>query len=238
MHRFLIFALLISLGACATVQVSTEPQRPAPQAGSGTTADPSRAARQFIQVVETVEPVAEQACRNAATQNNCDFLIVVDDRPGQPANAFQTVDSRGRPILAFNLALIRSVDNADELAFVMGHEASHHILAHLDRMQESANVGAVIFSGIAAITGANETAVRSAESLGAQVGARTFSKDFELEADRLGTIITARAGYDPIRGAQFFTRIPDPGNRFLGTHPPNAERMDVVRQTVAGMGGR
>ena len=52
-------------------------------------------------------------------------------------------------------------------------------------------------------------------------------------ADKLGTIITHKAGYNPVRGAEFFTRIADPGNRFLGTHPPNAARIDTVRQTAA-----
>jgi predicted Zn-dependent protease len=77
--------------------------------------------------------------------------------------------------------------------------------------------------------------VRTAQRLGAEVGARSYSKDFELEADALGTVITARAGFDPLRGAEFFTRIPDPGDKFLGTHPPNASRIDVVRRTVAGL---
>lgn len=138
-------------------------------------------------------------------------------------------------MLAFNLALIRDAQNADELAFVMGHEASHHILGHLDRVQEDAAIGAIIFSGIAAMTGADEASVRSAEEFGASVGARTFTKNYELEADELGTVITMRAGFDPIRGARFFERLPDPGNRFLGTHPPNAARIDAVRRTVAAV---
>ncbi|MDJ0823583.1 MAG: M48 family metallopeptidase [Paracoccaceae bacterium] len=198
-------------------------------------ANAQRAARQFVRVVETMEPVAEAECRRRTPRRNCDFLIVVDDRPGQPPNAFQTLARDGRPILAFNLPLIASVRNADELAFVMGHEASHHILNHLARMRESANAGAVIFSGIAEITGADVRDVRNAAELGAAVGARTYSKDFELEADQLGTILTKRAGFDPLRGAAFFARIPDPGNRFLGSHPPNAERMEIVRRTVAAM---
>jgi predicted Zn-dependent protease len=170
-----------------------------------------------------------------APSANCDFQIVVDDRPGQPPNAFQTVDRTGRPILAFNLALIASVENADELAFVMGHEAAHHVLGHLGRTQQNAAVGAVILSGLVALGGADAATVQSAEQLGASLGARTYSKEFELEADQLGTVITARAGYDPVRGALFFNRIPDPGNRFLGTHPPNAARMEIVRRTAAGL---
>jgi Zn-dependent protease with chaperone function len=38
-----------------------------------------------------------------------------------------------------------------------------------------------------------------------------------------------------VRGAEYFNRVPDPGNRFLGTHPPNADRIRVVRQTAAGL---
>ncbi|MGB0799102.1 MAG: peptidase M48, partial [Planktomarina sp.] len=33
-------------------------------------------------------------------------------------------------------------------------------------------------------------------------------------------------------GAAYFTRIPDPGNRFLGTHPPNGARITTVRAAV------
>ncbi|SEK41024.1 M48 family metallopeptidase [Roseovarius nanhaiticus] len=190
---------------------------------------------QFKSVVAAVEPVAEREC-NARTSNiNCDFRIVVDDRPGQPANAFQTVDKQGRPILAFNLALIAEVRNRDELAFVMGHEAAHHIAGHLDRQRSNAMTGAILLGGLAAITGAGQSTVQSATDIGAGLGARTYSKDYELEADALGTVITRRAGYNPVRGAEFFTQIADPGDRFLGTHPPNAQRIETVRRVDAGL---
>jgi len=209
---------------------------PPPMPGAIGESEPQRranqAARQFVQVVQTVEPVAERECRVRTSGLNCDFQIVVDDRPNQPPNAFQTEDRFGRPILAFNLAMINSVRNVDELAFVMGHEASHHILEHLAKTKESATIGAVVFAGIAAISGAEAEAVRSAEQLGAAVGARTYSKEFELEADQLGTIIAFRSGFNPVRGAEFFARIPDPGNRFLGSHPPNAARLAIVRATA------
>jgi predicted Zn-dependent protease len=238
--RRLVLLALFALAACDVPAPASQVQ-PRPQSAPAQLSDQdarnraSIAARQFVAVVQTVEPVAERECRQRAPAANCDFQIVVDDRPGMPPNAFQTVDRTGRPILAFNLALIASVDNADELAFVMGHEAAHHVLGHLGRTQQNAAVGAVILSGLVALGGGDATVVQSAEEIGASLGARTYSKDFELEADQLGTIITARAGYNPIRGAQFFNRIPDPGNRFLGTHPPNAARMDIVRRTAAGL---
>ncbi len=230
MFRVLLPLVLVLLAACGPMPL------PPPMPGAIGESEPQRranqAARQFVQVVQTVEPVAERECRVRTSGLNCDFQIVVDDRPNQPPNAFQTEDRFGRPILAFNLAMINSVRNVDELAFVMGHEASHHILEHLAKTKESATIGAVVFAGIAAISGAEAEAVRSAEQLGAAVGARTYSKEFELEADQLGTIIAFRSGFNPVRGAEFFARIPDPGNRFLGSHPPNAARLAIVRATA------
>lgn len=230
-----VLGLCAVLSACETTPVGTS-QAPTTAAAQQNASLPARAsARSFVRVVETVEPVAERECR-ARTQNmNCDFNIVVDDRPGQPANAYQTVDRQGRPIIAFTLALISDARNADELAFVMGHEAAHHIEGHIARQQQNAVAGAVIFAGLATLSGGDANAVRSAQELGAQVGARSYSKEFELEADALGTVITKLAGFDPVRGAAFFTRIPDPGDKFLGTHPPNAARIETVRRTAAGL---
>ncbi len=234
MIRYLSIPLLaVSLSACVSTP-SPEPAAPSQSSVSApTSANAEQAARQFVKVVQTVEPVAEAECRARTTDLNCDFNIVVDDRPGQAPNAFQTLDKNGRPVLAFNIPLIATVRNADELAFVMGHEAAHHIQEHLARQQVNATAGALIFGGLAAITGGGEQIVQTAQRVGATVGARGYSKDFELEADRLGTVISHKAGYDPVRGAAFFTRIPDPGNTFLGTHPPNALRINTVRKTAA-----
>lgn len=233
---YVALGLVGLLAACETVPVEqggASSQNPATASAEQLSAN--QAARSFVQVVRTVEPVAERECRARTQGVNCDFNIVVDDRPGQPANAYQTVDRNGRPVIAFTLALIADVRNEDELAFVMGHEAAHHIAGHIGRQQQNAVAGAVIFAGLATLSGGNAEAVRNAQELGAQVGARSYSKDFELEADALGTIITARAGYKPVRGAQFFARIPDPGDKFLGTHPPNAARIAIVRKTAAGL---
>ncbi len=232
----LLGVVMMTLVACDEIvldQPAPQPTAQPQQQASGTRLSPSQAARAFVDVKRRVEPVAERECRARTSGNNCDFRIVVDDRPNQPPNAYQTLDKNGRPIIAFTVSLIARARNADELAFVMGHEAAHHIRGHIARQQQNAQAGAVIFAGLATLTGGDPTAVQNALELGAQVGARTYSKDFELEADELGTILTIQSGYDPIRGAQFFTRIPDPGDRFLGTHPPNAKRIEIVRQTAA-----
>ncbi|MEZ5684732.1 MAG: M48 family metalloprotease [Paracoccaceae bacterium] len=73
--------------------------------------------------------------------------MVVDDRPDQPANAFQTEDKYGRPVVGFTLGLIAEAANRDELAFVMGHEAAHHIAGHLQSKTRDAVAGALILGG-------------------------------------------------------------------------------------------
>jgi Zn-dependent protease with chaperone function len=231
---FALMATVALVAACEPMVANGPASQPSSQSQQGTVSQ-SQAERSFLSVVRTVEPVAERECRNRTSGINCDFNIVVDDRPDQPANAYQTEDRAGRPVIAFTLALIADARNEDELAFVLGHESAHHIAGHIARQQQNAVAGAVIFAGLATLSGGDASAVETAQRLGAQVGARTYSKDFELEADALGTVITARAGYNPLRGAEFFTRIPDPGDKFLGTHPPNASRLDTVRRTAAGL---
>ncbi len=231
--RWIISLLILILAGC-DVPAPTTSSGPAPRAVPAEPLwSPAEAARGWAEVVARVEPVAERECRRQTVNTNCDFRIVVDKRRGVPSNAFQSVDASGRPVITFTIGLIAEARNVEELAFVMGHEAAHHIAGHLGRQQQNAAAGAVIFAGLATLTGGTAADVAAAQELGAVVGARSYSKEFELEADRLGTVITYRAGYDPLKGAQFFNRIPDPGNRFLGTHPPNAERMEMVRRTVA-----
>lgn len=234
--------LMILLAGCAVQEPVRERLTiPAPAKSElpliGAALDQRALARSFVAVVAAVEPVAEAQCRARNPGVNCDFQIVVDERPGQPANAFQTLDDAGRPIIAFTLALIGDLENPDELAFVLSHETAHHILGHLARQRQNATLGAQVFGTLAGtFSGGDAQQVRDAQQLGAAVGARSYSKDFELEADALGTEIVVAAGYNPLRGAAFFFRIPDPGDRFLGTHPPNAERVAVVRQTAARLG--
>ncbi|RCW84803.1 M48 family metalloprotease [Paracoccus lutimaris] len=234
-------AVVLGLAGCVVV--------PAGQIPVGTTGGPvvpsvptspdtprgaRESARAFIQVISRMEPAVERECHQRRTQPiNCDFQFVVDDRAGLEPNAYQTIDSTGRPIIGFTLSLIGEARNADELAFVVGHEASHHILGHIKRKSSAASMGAVILGGLASAYGGNSESIQTAQDLGAQFGARFYSKDWELEADYLGAIIALNAGYNPEHGAQFFARIPDPGDKILGTHPSNASRMAQVTRAVA-----
>jgi predicted Zn-dependent protease len=228
-------AFILALAGCTPVVV--EPPANASVIQPAATSAPlsqQQAVENFSFAVARIEPVAEQLCRQRNPRTNCDFQIVVDDRPNQPVNAYQTLDRTGRPIIAFTLALIADARNRDEIAFVMAHEAAHHIEGHIARQQTNAVVGATLIAGLAGVLGATDTnTIDMATRIGAGVGARTYSKEFELEADAMGTRIAAAAGFDPLKGAQFFFRIPDPGDRFLGTHPANADRLRTVERVAS-----
>ncbi|MBL4915643.1 M48 family metallopeptidase [Szabonella alba] len=235
-----LFPVLVTLALAGCVVPSDPMPQPAPVPVSGSPAGTGRltsdqAARNFVTAIKAVEPVAERICRERTRNVSCDFRIVVDDRPNQPANAFQTLEADGRPVLGFTLGLIADARNVHEIAFVIGHEAAHHILGHIPQVQRSASQGAMLAGILVAVGGGGQGAVQSAQQIGASLGARRYSKEFELQADALGVEITERAGFDALSGAEFFSRIPDPGDQFLGSHPPNAERMAVVRRSVAAM---
>ena len=231
-HLTVLPMIAVVLAGCAT-----QPMRPPEarqQIGGGAPVTQGQNLP-FSQVARRVEPVAEDLCRRRGNVPNCDFKILLDDRPGAEPNAYQTVDASGRPILIVTGSLLRETRNSDEVAFVLGHEAAHHIEGHLNRKQASAAWGAVLIGSVVAASGGDVGTIEAAQQLGAQAGSRVFSKDFELEADALGTVIATRAGFDPVNGAAFFARIPDPGDTFLGTHPPNAERQRVVREVAGQM---
>jgi Zn-dependent protease with chaperone function len=225
--RWLILSLTALLGACSITVTTYQSDDDSTDAAPATAVD-------FDDVVSAVRPVAIAECRNKAREGtNCDFRVVLDSNRRAAPNAYQSLDDDGRPVLTFTATLIPMMRNADELAFIISHESAHHISGHLIRQEENAEKGATAFAGLATLTGGD---VAEAEKLGAAVGARNYSKEFELEADELGTIIAFKAGFNPLVGAQFFTRISDPGEEFLSTHPPNAARRERVRRTSARLG--
>lgn len=225
MRAALLLLASLSLGACA----SPSP----PQSRPGPAEDVPVSVSRAIEVVGRVEPVAEALCQAQTPDQNCDFLMLVNRDPRTGVNAFQTVGRDGRPLIILTVGLIAEVENADELAFVIGHEAAHHIARHITAQRSAAEEGARIFGATAQSRGAVPEEIMRAAQLGAAVGARRFSQNAELEADALGTVIAFNAGFDPLIGSNFFDRLPDPGDQFLGTHPPNAARRAIVQQTVA-----
>lgn len=240
------FVLCLFLVACGTTY-----EVPVVQPGSDvTTQAPSRtgggrSSTDFRQVVARVEPAAEAFCREEAAgapPTYCDFRIVLETDPRMPPNAFQTRGRDGRPLVVVGAGLLDEMQSNDEIAFVLSHEMSHHIAGHIDKQQQQQALGALIFGGLAAAGGnpyggpASEQAIQQAMDLGAFVGARAYAQSYELEADTLGAYVTARAGYDPQRGADVFGRpsLENPGGPpLLASHPGSAQRQATVARVAA-----
>lgn len=241
-YRYASLAALMLgvLSACAPVppppagqnRPETGAPLPLPQVAP-TQRSPNVAARQFVTVINRMEPAIEREClQRRSRQISCDFQFIVDTNLRSEPNAFQTVDRSGRPVIGFTASLIAATLNQDEIAFVVGHEASHHILNHLDQKSGAATAGAILLGiGAAAMGGGSDT-IQTAQQIGASVGANVYSKEWELQADYLGAIVTLGAGYDPTLGSKFFERLPDPGNRILGSHPARAARIAQVRRAI------
>ena len=228
-------ALGAALSGCSVPSVPViQPNeaQPAPKTFMGPKISAENAASNFAQVVKRVGPVAERLCNEEGREDRCDFVILIDERTDQPANAFQTEDAQGRPLIIFTLPLVQEAQNQHELAFILGHEAAHHIEGHIERSATNARVGAAVFGGLATVYGYGTYTAKMAADLGAQVASRHYSKSYELAADELGARIAAQAGYDPVIGARYFERIPDPGNKVFGTHPANSQRQETVRKAA------
>lgn len=232
MHFIKFILAILLLTAC---DVGTLRVLPAEE-WDAATSDTTVTVETFREVSEAIGSEARAECLRKGTTPNCNFRILVDLNPRAPANAFQTLDENNQPVIVFTRQMIRSAQNADELAFVMGHEAAHHVLGHIARQTKNANLTAENFGKLARLHGWDEEEIAQAQKLGAEVGKQAYAKDFELEADQMGTVITYNAGYNPLIGAKYFDRIPDPGDRFLGSHPPNAARVQIVLETANKLG--
>lgn len=223
MRRFRLILLSVvaaTLAACAEL--------PSPDTSPATLPP----ATEFAGIVARLAPVVQDTCESTGIARNCKIRLYVAQTEEGEVNAFQSVDGFGRPFVIVTPQLLEAAQSPDEVALVLAHEAAHHILGHLSRQQEDAVFGATLLGAAAEADGATREQIREARKIGAFVGARTFSQEYELEADALGALMVRDAGYDALKGAQFFYRIPDPGQHALNTHPSNAQRRAVVQRAL------
>jgi Zn-dependent protease with chaperone function len=247
--------VLLAVSACTASYAPPPATAPASPAAVRPAEGRPQTRGDYNRAVARIEPVAEAYCREenpGAPPRYCDFRYVFDADPASPPNAMQTRSDSGRPVVVMTASLLGLMRDPDEIAFVLGHESAHHIAAHLPRQQQSQVLGALILGGIVAASGqaagtpASQQAIRDAMDLGAVVGGRAYSQDYELEADWLGAFITVRAGYDPERGALIFARPALSGSGgpvILSSHPASPRRLALItraseeirRQKAAGL---
>lgn len=115
-------------------------------------------------------------------------------------NAFVT---GGKYIYVFT-GLIQQAASEDELAFVLSHELGHSLLKHNERRKEDAST---TIAGLATIIGMlSKKKNKQFYNNFAKMTVTSYGRLDEEEADAMGTSIARRAGYNPIKGADFFSR--------------------------------
>lgn len=132
--------------------------------------------------------------------------------------------------------------NEDGLAVVMGHEIAHAIANHgNERMSQglAAQAGGLALSAALMNRPAEtQNLFMRAYGVGTQVGALLpFSRLHESEADELGLIFMAMAGYNPDEAIPFWGRMDKASSgaepmEFLSTHPSHGTRIEKLKAVI------
>lgn len=142
--------------------------------------------------------------------------------------------------VAVHTGILPVTANENGLATVMGHEIAHAVARHgNERMSQGLLTqlgGAALSVALSQNPSQTNDLFMQAYGLGAQVGVLLpYSRLQESEADRLGLIFMALAGYDPRGAVDFWQRMANEskGGRppeFLSTHPAHQTRMQRIRE--------
>jgi predicted Zn-dependent protease len=127
------------------------------------------------------------------------------------------------------------------LAVVVSHEIAHAVARHgNERMSQEmlAQYGSAVLSeALKNKPEQTRSIYGTAYGLGAQFGVMLpFSREHELEADKLGLIFMAMAGYDPQTAIAFWERMGSMGGQkppeFMSTHPSDATRIQKIKDAM------
>ena len=182
-----------------------------------------------------VQPVRRVGERLAQAAKRPDYkweFSVIDD-PKQ-INAFALPGGK----VAVYTGILPVAQDSDGLAVVMGHEIAHVIARHgAERMSQglAQQLGAEVL-GAAVGGSASGNLVLAAYGLGTQLGVMLpYSRTQESEADHIGLILMAEAGYDPRAAPEFWKRMAHAASgggtpEFLSTHPSHEAREQQIRE--------
>ncbi|WP_016990069.1 M48 family metallopeptidase [Flavobacterium sp. ACAM 123] len=147
----------------------------------------------------------------------------------------------GGKIVVYSGILPITRDDAG-LATVMGHEVSHALANHgaqrmsVGQLQQLGAVGVAVATGNKSAE--NQQIWQQAYGVTTQYGGMLpFSRNHETEADKIGLVLMAIAGYNPEEAIAFWTRMAANSNgqappEFLSTHPSDATRIANLKAMI------
>ncbi|MCW2241837.1 M48 family metallopeptidase [Azospirillum canadense] len=127
-----------------------------------------------------------------------------------------------------------------QLAAVIGHEIAHNLQGHAaERVstQMATEAGTGILGAVLGASGiGGSDLIAAALGTGAQYGLiLPYSRNQELEADRIGLLMMARAGYDPQAAIELWQNMKEAGAQpptFLSTHPGTEDRIAALQKLM------
>ncbi|MEA3446345.1 MAG: M48 family metallopeptidase [Bacteroidota bacterium] len=143
----------------------------------------------------------------------------------------------GGKVVVFN-GILPYTKNEDGLACVMGHEIAHAVARHgNERLSQQLLIA---LGGISLQVALKEKPEKTkqlfllAYGAGSTLGSLAYSRQHETEADKLGMIFMAMAGYHPSKAIEFWERFSASGGQeppeFLSTHPSNSTRIKNLKK--------
>lgn len=161
-----------------------------------------------------------------------EFHLVQD----KSANAFCMP---GGKIVVYE-GLLPYTQNEASLAIVLGHEVAHAVARHsAERLskQYEAQYGAQALSVLLGSTSTvTQQIAQQVYGLGANYGVMLpYSRKYETEADKMGLIFAAMAGYDPSVAVSFWQRMSQAGSgtpEFFSDHPSDASRIAAIQKEL------
>ena len=142
--------------------------------------------------------------------------------------------------VAVYTGILPLTQNETGLAVVMGHEIAHAIAKHgEERMsqQMAAQAGGSLAGAALGGSTGSQNVFSSVFGIGSQLGMLKHGRSQESEADHLGLIFMAMAGYDPQQAVPFWQRMASksggsstPG--FLSSHPSDATRIADIQKLM------
>ncbi|MEM0964734.1 MAG: M48 family metallopeptidase [Verrucomicrobiota bacterium] len=161
-------------------------------------------------------------------------FIYIDD---EQVNAFALPGGK----IAIYDGLFDVIDSEDELAFIVGHEVAHVTARHSNQRLSQAMVIAGIGIGVGVafddLDRSEKQLVLAAYGIGSTVGmALPYSRLHEREADFIGQLYMARAGYNPAVAPGIWIKMAEasPGSppAWLSTHPAHKDREQELLQSL------
>lgn len=235
--------LLLGLSGCATVPYTGRSQfvLMSPQQELALGQQASQQVRREYRVntnpryTNQVERVGRNVARAA---NQPDYEWVFTTIEDSSLNAFALPGGK----VYVNTGMVDFAKSDAELATVIAHEIAHVIARHgAERMSRvmMAQIGGSALAGALNIqTPATRQAFDSAYGLATNVGViLPHSRSQELEADRIGLILMAKAGYNPSAALDFWSRMMSAKEgsgtpSFLSTHPTDETRLREIRSLI------